>query len=546
MFEYRVSHPPFIVCADPTCMMAFASAEEYQQHCTDMAAEDLGPGTSEEVRLARRGSAVLMKAVSLRRAEEAAAAASGKKKKKAPPSAGVAAGSRYAPVHSTPPADPPNQREHSAVDFAEFHVLLHSAVGLEGCRNFIVRKLGIGVLVNTLDCWAEIQKWRAGSIASEGFVKRALQIYECYLRPGGARPVAIDPDDGDPRDDFDDDQGPSWLERVNTKLDAIKNREYEGFFQARRHKFLMHRLLCLRGRLVQIWTDAYMLTSDIFDGLEYACFMALWRALWDPRDGMGIGEQYMRSREKARYDKMLTDFNTKAQAALLEDCRAARKNDIASWCVTFRQDELLMAQQALAVADVVLGLEVDRLTDRAAQVWCREKLFSLRHAEQSVHEEKMAVADEAVDFCMDDVLDHVFGFYVPRLLNTMLNFDEMVEGMMEYAGMLKHKKLKKLLEVTAAPVGHREDLTWFKESLAASIYEDAKEAPLDYMGCVRLIQRRIRGMLGRNKVRGIFIAVYAKKFDPEHGRFYYVNQWSGDLTWERPAFFAHLFPKIKW
>lgn len=544
IFEYRTTHPPFIVCADPTCKLAFASGEEYIRHTAEMAKED-DTETREEVKAARRGSAVLMKAASMKKAELAAKLHANDKKKGKSKIKNKAAASvaKYAPVAAAETDVDQNIREHSMVDFAELHLLLRHPLGLEGCRNFLARKFGIGVLVNTLDAWSEIQIWRSISVSSDNFVKRALAIYENFIRPGGARPALIELDDGDLRDDLDEGDGPDWLELLLAKLDAVKNREFEGFYQATRHKFWYHRLLGLRGRRVQSWTDFRMLTSDVFDGFEWACFMSLFRALWADQDQI---EQFMRSREKQRYDASLAELAARMQASLLVDCRVARRLEIAAWCADFRVDEQRMAAEAQVAADALLEQEVKFLVSRAAAVWARETLFRIRHDEQRMHEAKGAMCDDAVDWAADDVMDHIFDFYVPRLLDTMLAYDEMVEGMMEYAGMLKNKKLKKRLELNVAPVGVREDLTWFKESLRASVAEDLKKIPRDFMGAVRLVQRRARGMLGRNKARAAFIAVWAKKFDPEHDRFYYVDQQNGQLSWERPAFFVHLFPNVRW
>lgn len=541
VFEYRTTNPPFIVCADPTCKLTFASGEEYMRHTADMAKDD-EPGTSEEVKAARRGSAVLMKAVSMKKAEQAANLHANDKKKNKKKKAAAASG-KYAPVAAADIEVDQNVREHSMVDFAELHLLLRNPVGLEGCRNFLARKFGIGVLVHTLDAWSEIQIWRSISVSSDNFVKRALSIYENFIRPGGTRPVLIDLDDGDMRDDLDEGEGPGWLALLLAKLDAVKNREFEGFYQASRHKFWYHRLLGLRGRRVQSWTDHRMLTSDVFDGFEWACFLSLHRALWADQDQAG---QFLRSREKQRYDASVAELAVRVQASLLEDCRVARKQDIVTWCADFRTDEMRMAAEALVAADALLEQEVGRLASRAAVVWARETLFRIQHDEQSSHEAKAAMCDDAVDWAADDLMDHVFDFYVPRLLDTMLGYEEMVEGLMEYAGMLKNKKLKKRLEVNVAPVGVREDLSWFKEALRASVAEDLKKTPKDFMGAVRLVQRRARGILGRNKARAVFITIWAKKWDPENERFYYVDQQHGQLSWERPAFFTHLFPKVGW
>ena len=137
-----------------------------------------------------------------------------------------------------------------------------------------------------------------------------------------------------------------------------------------------------------------------------------------------------------------------------------------------------------------LEIEVERLADKAAKAWADERVVDFSEKEQIPREFSVALADDAVSWAEEKELDHLFDFYGNALLVEMLTHEEMIEGMMEYAGFLKgQKQLKKHLKIEVKAAGVREDLTWLKECLKAAIEEDMQHLPLDYMGAVRLVCR---------------------------------------------------------
>ena len=60
------------------------------------------------------------------------------------------------------------------------------------------------------------------------------------------------------------------------------------------------------------------------------------------------------------------------------------------------------------------------------------------------------------------------------------------------------------------------------------------------------IQKRMRGVFGRNRMRKIFVKTFVKQLDPESKAFYYVNLITNETSWTRPKFFVRLFPNSKW
>ena len=548
--EYRIGQAPHIVCADPTCKNTFWSDKAYRDHIGEMckeAEDDKAAPVDAKARLQRRGSAMLAKEETMKKAKDAGlAAATNGKKSKGKKNAGVKAGKRHAPIAAQDAqAAVTNVREHSPVDFADLHLMLRAEGGREAIGAYLCRRFGVGPLLNTVDCWTDIQSWRKTSAHSPVYTNRALFIFENYLRPDGARPLEIDLEDGDMRDDFDEDDDPShipWFETLLAKFASIKDRSYDGFYQAGFAKNFLHRLFGMKGRKFQMWTENKQATPDMFDGVEFACLIAVHRMLWQNREEHSL---FLASREYARFAAAETAYSAKKRLQLLEDCREARRTQITQWCQDFKAQETVMRFKAYEVVDLVLEQEVERILARGISVGTREKVFRLQHDQQSVYEENMAMCDDAVDWAADVALNHVFEFYAVRLLNTMLTHDDMVEGMMEYAGMLRGKRLKKHLDIAQAPVGVRVDMTWFKDSLRDSILEDQRTCPRDYLGCVRLLQRWFRGIIGRNRARKLFISTWAKKWDPQRERFYYVNLLNGDIDWVRPWLFNTLYPHIK-
>ena len=258
---------------------------------------------------------------------------------------------------------------------------------------------------------------------------------------------------------------------------------------------------------------------------------------------------FYHSREYAVYAEARESEATRQSEAFLSDFTAVRKKEIAEWTTEFKELEMKISAYAQKVVERNWEIEVNRLTERAAKVWADERVVDYSEKEQIPREFANALADDAVAWAEEKELDHLFDFYGNALLVEMLTHEEMVEGMMEYAGFLKgQKQLKKHLKIEVKAAGVREDLTWLKECLKEAIADDMKHLPLDYMAAVRLVQRRLRGWLGRSKARRKFSSVYLKKYDAETKCVYYVNSDYDppEVTWERPKFMHHLWPGTTW
>jgi hypothetical protein len=70
--------------------------------------------------------------------------------------------------------------------------------------------------------------------------------------------------------------------------------------------------------------------------------------------------------------------------------------------------------------------------------------------------------------------------------------------------------------------------------------------PLGAAKSVVVIQRHMRGVLGRKKAKRVFMKVYSKLFDPQARAPYYLNNKTGESSWTRPLMTHHLYKKSNW
>jgi len=258
---------------------------------------------------------------------------------------------------------------------------------------------------------------------------------------------------------------------------------------------------------------------------------------------------FMHSREFSVYQEVLKAEQSRAAAAFRLDCKESRVGTIQEWAKSFKIDENNISLIAMQAANIVLDKQIDRLVNRAAKVTVKERVMVIREKEQGPWEANALLNNDAVAWTEENELDHLFDHYVVWMLNTMLGMEECREGLLEYGGFLRgQKQMKKKLEVQVTQAGRRVDDSWFKSMIKEAISEDLKHLPLDYMGAVRMVQRRFRGMRGRNVGRRVFAKYWLKKFDPSENKVYYVNGKTDPPTvqWVRPSFMLHLFPKTSW
>ena len=157
------------------------------------------------------------------------------------------------------------------------------------------------------------------------------------------------------------------------------------------------------------------------------------------------------------------------------------------------------------MADTAANLLLDQIStlenDDYMKTVINEKTFVIRHEEQRLREKSNAMAEDAVTWAEENILDDVWSYFLPRFLNTMLAKPDLVKGLLEYAGMLKFTKKLSI------DFGKKQDDSWFDQFLTDSLETEKEVLPLNPLVAVARIQNRIRGVLARNRVRKLYTGI---------------------------------------
>lgn len=406
--------------------------------------------------------------------------------------------------------------------YVKFHLLLCHGRGYDSLKTYICRWDGLGEYSSTLEAWQAIQDWKKLPYPDKNFASRTIAIYETFFRSDASRPTMLK---------FDN------LASTLQQLEDFRNRDFDGFFhKTRAKKSLLRSLLMMQGQPYQEWSEKGVLSSKIFDEIEWECFMKLYLII--ARD-----DAFVESEDYRKYLEVLEIEKVQRREALLNDYRELRMNTIRQWTQEFMKVERMMSQRAYFAVDQWMEDEVDRMVSKSMLAVANEITRDIRFQEQSVHEKAMLVVDDAVYCAESNVLDDIYEYYTKSLIKTMWDRQECRKGMLEYAGLLKPQLKKKLLIDMNARNETRE---WFDEFFKKSKEEEQSSMPLTTIQAATRIQKRVRGMLGRITARKRFAVTFVKRFDADSQAYYYANMATNESSWNRPRIMKHLYPKSTW
>lgn len=435
---------------------------------------------------------------------------------------------KFSDYHLSRANIPPSCHDLSSFPlYSELHMQLKGPRAQDLMRAYLARRLGIDPVVNCLDAWIAIQDWRKVVTKSEHYTSKALSIYETFLSDDCERPLQL-------RSRCSEVE----LKEICRRLEVVKNREGRGLLtvvHASRSK--IRQLLGMSGQQYQSWVSEREVSPDIFDKVEWLCFLNIFETLERDPDYHSSTEWFTL--------QVAHDADEALRAKELEsDFRRARMAEFRNWVGEFKAEENAMSQWAILAADSVLKDEVDRIADALIDAGLKEKVFEIQHEEQRVHEHRKALLDEALSWVSMNVEEEIYERYVSALIMSMLEVPECRKGMLEYSGLLK-KNIKKrlLIDMNVKSASKAE---WFEQFTKEAIAEERKVLPMDAASATVVIQRRLRGVLGRKKARRIFVATYSKRYDSSSGQCYYVNNQTGETSWQKPLITAKLISNTSW
>lgn len=375
-----------------------------------------------------------------------------------------------------------------APQFCDFHNSLKNSKFVESLRQFLINRSGIDADVNCLDLYLAIQDWRKVSISTEAFIHKAVFIYDTFLRQGCARPVPID---------F---SGLPQVQQEFEKLDFIKYRDFEGFYSlVHRSPGIFRRMFGLKGSLYEAWTTENLVFSNAFDIIEWEAFKSMFYNVEKC--------QFYESEAGKAYLASIEEFEKQKIDTLKQLFSDARYRDITLWTQAFMVHEHRVMSLALHVANTIMAVEGTRILDEALHEGACAHTFSIRHEQQKVHEGTSLLAEDVSFGAMEDMVEHLYEAYARAVVLGMWEDPEGRKSMLEFAGYLKPKpKSRLMISMNAKNEGHE----WFKKLMDETIEEEKATIPLSTAGAAERIQRRMRGIIGRNKMRKLFVKIYSK------------------------------------
>lgn len=410
------------------------------------------------------------------------------------------------------------------VQFADFHLMIKHSRGQTLVRQYLMNRFGIGKAVNCLDCWVSVQDWRKVHMGNASFAEKAVNIFDSFARKDAGRPLDIKLE---------------GLDDIREKLEFFKNREIDTFYHKTYAKRSAWRyMLGLEGKQYRGWTDEYKLNPLIFDGIEWECFMQVFRLLLNDKHFTSSGEYLA-------YQEIVAGEERLHNQALFKEFKVARLNLFLMWAREYKQIESAMARRAYQAVDMFMTAHISKLLDRACNLIVDDVTVEARHKEQRVHEAREMAIDEAISFAEIDILEDIYEHYTRALIKSMWAVQDYRKGMMEYAGWIKPVLKKKLLVRDIPTTSASRD--WFENFFKETVEDEKKAMGPDKRSLASvLIQRRIRGVLGRKRARKEFATTFTKQLDQRSQAYYYMNNVTGETSWTRPRIMKVLYPKSNW
>jgi len=405
--------------------------------------------------------------------------------------------------------------------FKSFICMFRHDSGKSLIKAYIMRKLGFDKLSNCYDFILSLEEWRNLLTKSDQYMIKGISISDLFLKSNGTRHVGYN----DPE-----------ISETVAKVDRVKNRKYSGWYeQARAKPNTWRKLLGLKGPMITMWTDANTLLPTTFDEAEWFCLQKVYNFLISCDD-------FENSKEMDSYKIILEEERKKTDINFFRDYKAWRKANYVQWAKIIREREFQMIAMAENTANILLEQISNSESLDYMKTVINEKTFVIRHEEQKIRELMNAIAEDAVSWAEDNILDDVWSFFLPKFLNTMLSKPDLVKGLLEYAGMLKFTKKLSI------DYGKKQDDSWFDQFLTETLENEKLILPLNPFIAISRLQRKFRGVIARNKVRKLYTGTYIKKYDPQHQQPFYVNQWNEEVTWEKPypRLFRKLYPYSTW
>jgi hypothetical protein len=412
--------------------------------------------------------------------------------------------------------------------YSHFHVQLRHDAGFQAIRSYLKAKHDFEAIVNNLDLWGDIQDWKRIPTTSDAYKKKAITIYDKYLAIESSQHC---------KQEFE------GLASIREILKKIKHHDKKGYMQpSRLPRSWFRKLFRLQGKTYTRWTSEFVVQSNIFEELEWLCFLSVFRV-------MEKDEGFDKSPQRIMYDEALEEDRRAREERLLNEYKYFRLNGFRDWASVFRARDHVIEKRAYELVMHVWEKEAAWQVQKACMQASMDTAVDMTYAEQATHEERQAVMAEAVDWTFMDICEETYEQYVKSLLQALLSMPGSRRAIEFYANeIIRNMNEAKMQEEMNASNDEaeqtprkRSEKDSGKNTLSSSSLRSSES-----VAAVVRIQKRMRGVIHRKRAKAIFVKRYQKKFDGASGYPYYYNTVTEESSWDRPKITEYFFPKSNW
>lgn len=413
--------------------------------------------------------------------------------------------------------------------FTHFYLMLRHYKGQKCFRSYMLNTHGMSGPVNLIDAWMLLQEFKKTSTTHKSYNSKALNFFELYLSKSGSRRIDIEV---------------ANYEDIENRIIQVKTMEENSYFQVTSagETNLFRRLFGLGAKTYDKWTDEAVIPPNLYDKVEWNCFLALFH-YHQNNPGFNVSSEYQELQEQLHKEVVQRNLD------LLADYSALRMENIRSWAMDFKHQQNLIYAEAMKVVNQCTSLLSEEIFHDLFDNEKKKVVFYRRNQKQIPFEEETLLADEAVSWAEIDILEGIYDFYVKSMLDTMVKIPELRKGMLEYSGLVK-KQLRKRLVVKEYNANESkvtsESNDWFKQYFNKASAEEKRSIPYDRYQAAQRIQKIVRGIVARKAAKKLFVNTFGKHYDKTYEAYYYVNNKTGESSWERPKLTDRFFKNSSW
>jgi hypothetical protein len=282
-------------------------------------------------------------------------------------------------------------------------------------------------------------------------------------------------------------------------METVIHRDFEGFYRVAQSKgSFFERLFRGEGKTFEEWTTDNIIPANLFDDLEFHCFLRLFELFRD--------SDFQTSSEGLQLNQIMENDRALAARKDFEDFEAARREDIRKWTKEFMAKEAAISAFANDATYMTLDALTDAIVDETCLIAAADESKRRVYMEQSEEEGARLLADDAVFWILENTAEDVVQNFTSDLVNHMLSKLGTRRILNEFAGRVKAKK--KIDWSNRDPT--KQD--WFTDFTASYLAEDRKRFSKEReTAAATVIQSLWRRRMALKICRKVFVATYAKR-----------------------------------